>query len=153
VLPCRSDGCRMYACTISLSRISTSGRCCSGVWTGASYLPNPCLEKRDGIFSNSEEGPDVLPWRQDGCNLELFKASQHWWASGRMIGPSPDENMGSHLSELEFVQNLPWTLEIAFLKYFEDSEIYGIPVKTTTLHNSDFVNMIDENAKCHIFLP
>jgi hypothetical protein len=48
--------------------------------------------------------------------------------------------MGSYFSELESAQNLPWTLEIAFLKYFEDSEIYDIPVKIVTLHNSDFVN-------------
>jgi hypothetical protein len=30
-----------------------------------------------GIFSNSEEHPDDLPLRLDGCNLELFEASRH----------------------------------------------------------------------------
>jgi len=37
-------------------------------------------------------------------------------------------NIGSNFSELESVQNLSWTLEIAFSRYFEDSEIYGILV-------------------------
>jgi len=36
--------------------------------------------------------------------------------------------MGFDFSELESAQNLPWTLEIALLKYFEDSKIYGISV-------------------------
>jgi len=36
-------------------------------------------------FSNSEEHPDDLPLCPDGCNLELFEASRHWWASGRML--------------------------------------------------------------------
>jgi hypothetical protein len=39
----------------------------------------------------------------------------------------PDWNMGSNFYELESAQNLPWILEMAFLKYFEDSEIKGIP--------------------------
>jgi hypothetical protein len=30
-----------------------------------------------GIFSNSEECPDDLPLRPDGCNLELFEAFRH----------------------------------------------------------------------------
>jgi hypothetical protein len=47
--------------TISLSRISASGRYCTDVRTGASCLPNPCLQRRAGIFSNSEEPPDMLP--------------------------------------------------------------------------------------------
>jgi hypothetical protein len=41
-----------------------------------------------GIFSNSEERPDDLPLRLDGCNLELFEASRHWWASGPKISSS-----------------------------------------------------------------
>jgi hypothetical protein len=38
-----------------------------------------------GIFSNSKERADNLPLRLDGCNLELFEASRHWWASRRKV--------------------------------------------------------------------
>jgi hypothetical protein len=72
----------------------------------------------------------------------------------------PDGNKGADFSELEFAQNLLGISEISFLKHVtlqlviirlfpyqrnkllisEDFEIYGIPVKTATLHDSDFVN-------------
>jgi hypothetical protein len=76
-----------------------------------------------GIFSNSEEHPDDLPLRPDGCNLELFEASRHWWASGwkdlvvrtddaltdeRPDGMTrhPDGWQGTEFSDLQTAQNL-----------------------------------------------
>jgi len=51
-----------------------------------------------GIFSNSEERPD-------GCNLELFEVSRHWWASGRNT-TSSGRLTGNRNKSLKTSQNL-----------------------------------------------
>jgi len=100
----------------------------------------------------------VLPPRPDGCC---------WLKSFRNRQGRPDWILGSDFSELESTQNLPGTSEIAFLQLVtlvvviirlflyqrnklwisEDSEIYGIPMKVATLHNSDFVKQNGANTK------
>jgi hypothetical protein len=70
VLPWSPDGCRLYA-RISLSRISTSRRCCLVVRMGAGCLPTLCLERKARIFLNSEERPEMLPGSSDGFNLKI----------------------------------------------------------------------------------
>jgi hypothetical protein len=106
---------------ISLSRISVSRWCCPSIQTGASCLPTPCLQRKVGIFSNSEEHPDVLPWCPNGCNLELFEASRHCWASGCMTGPSRHK----HGIRLLWVEICIESFLNTWNSFFE---IYGIPV-------------------------
>jgi len=74
----------------------------------------------------------------------------------------PDKNKGSDFSDLESAQNLPKIYEVAFLKLVilqlviirlfpyernklwisEEFEIYDISLKIATLHDSDFVNIM-----------
>jgi hypothetical protein len=112
----------------------------------------------------------------DGCNLELFKASRHWWvsegyyhivqtdgsnlwASERFTGTS-ERKQGIRLFCVGICTKSSWNIEIAFFQLVtleliiirlfpyqrnklwisEDSEIYDIPMKAATLHDSDFVN-------------
>jgi hypothetical protein len=65
---------------------------------------------------------DVWTYGNLNC-LKLLDIDRH--PNARL--DCPKGNIGSDFSELESVQSLSWALEIAFLKYFEDSEIYGIP--------------------------
>jgi hypothetical protein len=118
VLPWRPDGCNSFP-HLALSMI-TSGRCCPVVQTDAAVFPYLCLRRKSDFLSNIDEHPDELLRHPDGCNLELFETSGHWWASGRMLLTDerpdavlghPDGNKGSDFSELEFTQNLPWTLK------------------------------------------
>jgi hypothetical protein len=128
--------------TISLSRISAFGRCCAVVRTSASGLPNPCLQRRAGIFLNSKLHPDVLPWRPDGGNLELFKVFRHWWASEHMTRLSGQKHrirllwVGIYTeSSLNTWKNFS-EISLKTLKYTASL------IMTATLHNSDFVNRI-----------
>jgi hypothetical protein len=97
---------------ISLLRISASGRYCPVVWTGVSSLPTPCLQRKAGTFSNSEERPD-------GCNLQLFRSFS------TLMGVQTETKDSAFLVGICTESSL--NTEIAFCKYFEDSKIYGIP--------------------------
>jgi len=110
------------------------------------------------IFSNSEERQDDLPLRPDGCNLELFEASSHWWASGRkdlvvrtdvadwwasgQNTTSSERLTGNRNKSLKTSQNL---LEEHSRRV--DSGESSIPVKAATLHKSDFVKQNAANTK------
>jgi hypothetical protein len=87
VLPWSLDGCNSSPRLLALSRIA-SGRCCPVVRTDAAIFPYTCLWRESGFLSKTDEHPEGLPWHPNGCNLELFKYSRHWWALGRMTGPS-----------------------------------------------------------------
>jgi hypothetical protein len=95
---------------ISLSRIA-SGRCCPVVRTDVGCLPNPCLQRKAGIFLNFEE-------RLDGCTIELTsRQMQHVQMHSRAIHKLldidglPDALLGRPESELESAQNFPRTLK------------------------------------------
>jgi len=140
VLPFRSDGCCFLIRVWTWNPIST--RTLNGV-------------------------RKVLPRRPDGCTLEQFKVSRHWWASGWKVLVVRTDNahssgwlLGIRLLWVEICTESSLNIEIAFMKFVtlatchrrlfphqrnklwisEDSEIYGIPVKAATLHNSDFFN-------------
>jgi len=132
--------------------------------TDTVVFPYTCLQRKTWFLSNSEERPSMLPWHPDGCNLELFEASWHWWASGqywhivqtdvadwwvsgRFTGPSGRKQRirffwvgiySESFLNTKIAFLLLVTLELS--KNFEDFRIYAIPVKTTTLHDSDFVH-------------
>jgi hypothetical protein len=86
VLPWRSDGCNS-SLYLALSMI-TSERCCPIIRTDATVFPYLCLWGKFNFLLNFDERLDMLPWRSDGCNHELFETSKHWWVSIRMTGPS-----------------------------------------------------------------
>jgi len=86
VLPWRLDGCNSSP-HLALSRIA-SERCCPVIRTDAAVFPYLCLRRKSDFLLNSDERPDTLPQHPDGCNLDLFETSGHWWASGRMTGSS-----------------------------------------------------------------
>jgi hypothetical protein len=94
---------------ISLSRIS-SGRCCPRVRTDASCLLNPCLQRKTGIFSNSEERLDVLPWLPE-CNLELFRSFSTLMGVRTHPYAVQTETKDPTCSELKSTQNLLGTLK------------------------------------------
>jgi len=143
VLPCCSDGCNSSP-RLALSRI-VSGRCCLVVQMDAAVFPYLCVRRKLDFLLNSDECPNVLPWRTDGCNLELFESSRHWWASGCMIGPS-GWKLGIRLlwlgicteSSFEHLEPLLWNGE---------SEINGIPDYVAALYKSDFVKQNAANHK------
>jgi len=109
------------------------------VRTGASCLPNPCLQRRVGIFLNSEECPEVLPWRSNGCKFELFEASRHWWASGRMTGPSGRKH-GIRLLWVGICTESSLNTWTSFFEILLKTLKYTASlIMTTTLHNSDFI--------------
>jgi len=119
ILRPRLDGVALLLQVNTIIR-TVSGRCCPIVQTDAAVFPYLCLWRKFDFLSNSDERSDVLPWRPDGWNLELLESSRHWWVSGRMLLTDecsdillgrPDGNKGSDFSELEFAQNLPWTLK------------------------------------------
>jgi hypothetical protein len=81
VLPWRLDGCNSSP-RLALSRIAF-GWCCLVIWIYATVFPYLWLWRKSDFLSKTDECPDVLLRRPDGCNLELFETSRHWWASGR----------------------------------------------------------------------
>jgi len=106
----RPDGC-ISSPRLSLSRIA-SGQCRHVIRMVAAVFPYMCLQRKSfylsntewrpdgiatssrrmhlnvGFFWNSEERPDALLRRPDGCKLEQFESSRYWWASGCKYGPS-----------------------------------------------------------------
>jgi hypothetical protein len=127
---------------------TVSGRCCPVVQTDAAVFPYMCLTCCHDVLWNFDERPDMLPWRPDGCNLELFESSRHWWASERMTWPS-GRNLGIQFlcvgicieSSFEYLEPLFWN---------EDSKINGIPDYVVVLHNNDFVKQNAANHKLTI---
>jgi len=83
------------------------------------------LRRKSNFLSNSDECPDALPQRLDGCNLELFEISKHWRASGRMTGPSR-RKLGIRLLWLGLCTESSLSILNIFF-WNEDSEINGIP--------------------------
>jgi hypothetical protein len=143
VLPCRSDGCNSSP-RLALSMI-TSGWYCPVIWTDGTIFTYLCLWRKSNFLSISNERPDMLPWRPNGCYLEFFETSRHWWASERMIELSR-RNLEIRLlwlgicteSSFEHLKPLFWN---------EKSEINGILEYVATLHNSDFVKQNAANHK------
>jgi hypothetical protein len=123
---------------------SSSGRCYPVVRTGAAIFPYLCLWRKFDFLSNSDEHSDVLPWRPDRCNLELFESSRHWWASGRMTRPF-GRNLGIRLLWLEIYTESSFE-HLEPLLWNEDSKINGVPDYVATLQKTDFVK---QNAASH----
>jgi hypothetical protein len=84
VLPCRPNGHTSTARNfhVKASRIQTGIHI---VRTVETIFPCLCFEKKSHNWSNTEWRPDVLLKRLNGCNLEQFETSRHWWASGRKV--------------------------------------------------------------------
>jgi hypothetical protein len=81
VYTCRPNGCKSSP-HLALSRIA-SGRCRPFVRTIAAVFPYLCLRRTSFYLSNIKWRPDMLLRRPNGCNLEQFESSRHWWESGR----------------------------------------------------------------------
>jgi hypothetical protein len=79
VLPRHPDSCNSSP-RLALLRIA-SLRCRPVVQTVTTVFPYLCLRRKSFYLSNTEERPDMLLRRPDGCNPELFKTFGHWWES------------------------------------------------------------------------
>jgi hypothetical protein len=140
------DGCNSSP-RIALSRIA-SERCFPVIWMDVAIFPYLCLWRKFDFLSNSDE-------HLDGCNLDLFESSRHWWASGQYCQVvrtdvadwwASGRFTGLLRTEAWDPTSLSWNLHKIFFEHFETlfwneySGKYGILGKTTTLHDSDFVN-------------
>jgi hypothetical protein len=76
-----------------------------------------------GFFLNYEERPDDFPLRPDGCNLELFEASRHRWASGLkvLVVRTDDALTDERLDEIPRRPDGWQGTEIDFLENFTES--------------------------------
>jgi hypothetical protein len=121
--------------------LSNTDWCLDGIATSSGWMHlNP------GFVWNSEECSGMLPWRSNGCNLELFKASRHWlesrkyclivwtdvvdwWVSRHYTGPS-ERKLGIQLLWLGILHGIFFEL---LETHFWNSLLEACD--TTTCHN------------------
>jgi len=130
----------------------------AGFFWNSKERPDVLLRRPDGC--NLELFETSRHWCESGRNNHVVRMNvADWWVSGRYTGPS-ERKLRIRLlwivicteSSLNFWSSLFEACDTAtvIIKLFtyhrnklwisEDSEIYGILMKATTLHDSDFVN-------------